>query len=142
MQSYKKVFKTKRLHLKPLFEDFDITKIGYVTKNQFTRLLKQYDLIPNNEQQFNLVLKKYMDKGNLNEVNYYQFIRDIDEYNEDSKAISQLRRLIRRLQEEAQAQQCDHLQRASKRFGRFAGEIRKKSQGRKNQAVGLPQGFR
>ena len=89
MQSYKKVFKTKRLHLKPLFEDFDITKIGYVTKNQFTRLLKQYDLIPNSEQQFNLVLKKYMDKGNLNEVNYYQFIRDIDEYNEDSKAISQ-----------------------------------------------------
>lgn len=66
MRSYKNVFKTKRLHLKPLFEDFDITKIGYVTKNQFTRLLKQYDLIPSNEQQYNLVLKKYMDKGNLN----------------------------------------------------------------------------
>ena len=29
-----------------------------------------------------------MDKGNLNEVNYYQFIRDVDKYNEDSKAIS------------------------------------------------------
>lgn len=75
--------------MKPLFEDFDITKIGYVTKNQFTRLLKQYDLIPHNERQFNLLLKKYMDKGNLNEVNYYQFIRDIDKYNEDSKVISQ-----------------------------------------------------
>ena len=88
LMSYKMVFKNKRLHLKPLFEDFDITKIGYVTKNQFTRLLKQFDLIPNNERQFNLLLKRYMDKGNLNEVNYYQFIRDIDQYNEDSKVIS------------------------------------------------------
>ena len=83
------MFKHKRLHLKPQFEDFDITKIGYVTKNQFTRLLKRFDLIPDNENQFNLLLKKYMDKGNLNEVNYYQFIRDIDHYNVDSKVISQ-----------------------------------------------------
>lgn len=30
-----------------------------------------------------------MDKGNLNEVNYYQFIRDVDKYNEDSKVISE-----------------------------------------------------
>ena len=30
-----------------------------------------------------------MDKGNLNEVNYYEFIRDVDKYNEDSKQISQ-----------------------------------------------------
>lgn len=29
-----------------------------------------------------------MDKGNLNEVNYYEFIRDVDKYNEDSKVIS------------------------------------------------------
>jgi Ca2+-binding EF-hand superfamily protein len=88
LRSYQIAFRNKRLHMKPLFEDFDITKIGYVTKNQFTRLLKQEDLIPNNERQFNLLLKKYMDKGNLNEVNYYQFIRDIDQYNEDSKTIS------------------------------------------------------
>ena len=44
--------------MKPQFEDFDITKIGYVTKNQFTRLLKRFDLIPDNENQFNLLLKK------------------------------------------------------------------------------------
>jgi Ca2+-binding EF-hand superfamily protein len=74
--------------LKPLFEDFDITKIGYVTKNQFTRILKQFDFIPKDDHAFNLLLKRYMDKGNLNEVNYYQFIRDVDKYNEDSKAIS------------------------------------------------------
>ena len=75
--------------MKPLFEDFDITKIGYVTKNQFTRILKQFDFIPKDERSFNILLKRYMDKGNLNEVNYYEFIRDVDKYNEDSKAISE-----------------------------------------------------
>lgn len=54
------------MHLKPLFEDFDITQIGYVTKNQFTRILKQFDFIPKDDHGFNLLLKKYMDKGNLN----------------------------------------------------------------------------
>ncbi len=65
LTSYKMVFTNKRIHMKPLFEDFDITKIGYVTKNQFVRILKQFELIPKNERQFNLLLKKYMDKGNL-----------------------------------------------------------------------------
>lgn len=74
--------------MKPLFEDFDITKIGYVTKNQFTRILKQFDFVPKNDRLFNLLLKKYMDRGNLNEVNYYQFIQDVDKYNEDGKLIS------------------------------------------------------
>ena len=89
LNSYKIAFKNQRLHLKPSFEDFDITKIGYVTKNQFTRILKQFNLIPPEERQYNLLLKMYMDKGNLNEVNYYQFIRDVDIYNEDSKIIAQ-----------------------------------------------------
>lgn len=71
---------TKRLHLKPQFEDFDITKIGYVTKNQFCRILKQFGMTPPSDALFNLLLKKYMDKGNLSEVNYYDFIRDVDRY--------------------------------------------------------------
>lgn len=74
--------------MKPLFEDFDITKIGYVTKNQFTRILKQFEFVPQDSKHFNLLLKKYMDRGNLNEVNYYQFIQDVDRYNEDAKNIS------------------------------------------------------
>ena len=71
MNNYQRVISNKRVHLKPLFEDFDITKIGYVTKNQFTRILKQFDFVPKNDREFNLLLKKYMDRGNLNEVNYY-----------------------------------------------------------------------
>ena len=30
----------------------------------------------------NLLLKKYVDKGNLNEVNYYRFCKDVDIYDE------------------------------------------------------------
>jgi hypothetical protein len=45
--------------------------------------------VPKNDKQFNLLLKKYLDRGNLNDVNYYQFIRDVDLYNEDGKLISQ-----------------------------------------------------
>ena len=78
---YKDAIATKRLHLKPRFEDFDITTIGYVTKNQFCRILKQFDLVPPTEHLYNLLLKKYMDRGNLADVNYYEFIRDIDRYN-------------------------------------------------------------
>ena len=81
LKGYQSVIATKRLHLKPQFEDFDITKIGYVTKNQFCRILKQFNLTPN-DYLYNLLLKKYMDKGNLDEVNYYEFIRDVDRYGE------------------------------------------------------------
>lgn len=66
LASYESAFKSKRVHLKPLFEDFDITKNGYVTKNQFTRILKQFDFIPKDDFSFNLLLKRYMDNGNLN----------------------------------------------------------------------------
>lgn len=88
LQGLRDVITTKRLHLKPQFEDFDITKIGYVTKNQFVRILKQFELFPPNERQFNLLLKKYMDRGNLTDVNYYEFIRDVDRYNEIGQQLS------------------------------------------------------
>ena len=86
--NYQTAIAHKRVHLKPLFQDFDITKIGYVTKNQFTRILKQFEFVPKNESQFNLLLKMYMDRGNLSEVNYYQFINDVDLYSEEAKVMS------------------------------------------------------
>ena len=52
-----------------------------MTKNQFCRILKQFDLTPT-DYLYNLLLKKYMDKNNLDEVNYYEFIRDVDRYGE------------------------------------------------------------
>jgi len=37
--------------------------------------LKQFELVPPTERLLNLVLKKFMDRGNLTDVNYYEFIR-------------------------------------------------------------------
>lgn len=34
------------------------------------------------ENSLNLILKRYTDKGTLDEVNYYQFCRDVDIYDE------------------------------------------------------------
>ncbi len=34
----------------------------------------------------NLILKRYTDKGTLDEVNYYEFCRDVDIYDEGVKA--------------------------------------------------------
>lgn len=88
LRNYQTAITSKRAHLKPLFEDFDITKIGYVTKNQFTRILKQFDFVPSDDRLYNLLLKLYMDRGNIDEVNYYQFVRDVDKYHEDGQALS------------------------------------------------------
>ena len=46
------------------------------------RILNQYDLFPNG-QALNLLLKRYTDRGNLDEVNYYDFCNDVDLYDDD-----------------------------------------------------------
>lgn len=51
------------------------------------RILYQFGLYPD-EQSLNLILRRYIDKGNLDEVNYYEFCRDVDIYDE-GVAISQ-----------------------------------------------------
>ena len=39
LEEYRTAVKNKRIHLKPIFQDFDITKNGHVTKVQFLRVL-------------------------------------------------------------------------------------------------------
>ena len=39
LEEYRTAVKNKRIHLKPVFQDFDITKNGHVTKAQFLRVL-------------------------------------------------------------------------------------------------------
>ncbi|KAL4466875.1 hypothetical protein ABPG74_010472 [Tetrahymena malaccensis] len=78
---YHKEIQNKRVLIKPHFEDFDKTKQGYISKNQFLRILNQFSLFPS-EEALNLILKRYTDKGTLDEVNYYEFCRDVDIYDE------------------------------------------------------------
>lgn len=68
---------TQRFHMKPFFQAFDTTQCGYVSKTQFTRVLSQAGLKPT-EDTMNIILKYYMNKGNLDEVNYIDFINDVD----------------------------------------------------------------
>jgi hypothetical protein len=77
INEYKKAVATRRIHLKPVFQDYDRTKCGHVTKAQFLRVVDLLKIsAPENITQ--LVLRRYMDKGNIDEVNYVDFCEDID----------------------------------------------------------------
>lgn len=77
LAEYKEAVRIKRIHLKPMFQDFDITKDQHVTKHQFLRTLGQLG-VSTSEDVLNVLLKAYMDKGNVDEVNYYDFCEDVD----------------------------------------------------------------
>jgi Ca2+-binding EF-hand superfamily protein len=77
LEEYRQAVQNKRIHLKPIFQDFDITKNGHVTKAQFLRVLDLLKITPpHNEMQ--MLLRRYMDKGNVDEVNYVDFTQDVD----------------------------------------------------------------
>jgi Ca2+-binding EF-hand superfamily protein len=67
----------KRIHMKPMFQDFDITRNQHVTKHQFLRTLGLLG-VSAPEVVLNILLKAYMDKGNVDEVNYFDFCNDVD----------------------------------------------------------------
>lgn len=77
LEEYRKAVRIKRIHLKPMFQDFDITKNQHVTKHQFLRTLGQLG-VSTSENVLNTLCKAYMDKGNVDEVNYFDFCNDID----------------------------------------------------------------
>ena len=78
---YRRAITNKRILMKPHFQDFDKTKQGYISKNQFLRILHQFGVFPD-DYSLNLILKKYIDKGNLEEINYADFCRDVDVFDE------------------------------------------------------------
>lgn len=77
LETVKKEIADRRLLLRPHFQDFDRVRNGYVTKSQFLRVLNQFDILANDEF-LNVLLKCYVDKGSLHEVNYYKFCNDVD----------------------------------------------------------------
>lgn len=68
---------TRRVLLKPHFKDFDRVCNGYVTRSQFLRVLSTFDIYPKDDY-LDVMLQCYSDNGNLNEVNYYEFCKDVD----------------------------------------------------------------
>jgi len=77
LEEYKKAVMIKRIHMKPMFQDFDITRNQHVTKHQFLRTLGLLG-VSAPEVVLNILLKAYMDKGNVDEVNYFDFCNDVD----------------------------------------------------------------
>ena len=77
MDEYRKAVTNKRIHLKPCFQDFDRTKSGHVTKAQFLRVLDLLK-VSTPEHITVMILRRYLDKGNLDEVNYVDFCEDVD----------------------------------------------------------------
>jgi len=70
--------KNRRILIKPQFQDYDRTNCQHITTEQFRRVMKELRLIPPSEELFQLILRKYLDKGNIREINYRDFCADID----------------------------------------------------------------
>lgn len=70
--------KAERILLKPAFMDFDRSQQLHITQHQFLRVLKQLGLMPSNQEVFDLLIRKYCDRGTTAEVNYWKFCMDLD----------------------------------------------------------------
>lgn len=71
LQEMRRQVIANRILLKPSFQDFDRSKCCHVTDQQFARVLKNLGIFPSNDQVFQLITRKYFDKGNTKEVNYF-----------------------------------------------------------------------
>ena len=74
----RRIIVSTRVLLKPSFQDFDRTKSCHTTAQQFERVLKNLGLLPASDQVFDLIIRKYLDKNNKREVNYFSFCADVD----------------------------------------------------------------
>lgn len=70
--------KNRRILIKPQFQDYDRTQCQHITSEQFRRVMKELRLIPSSEPLFQLIMRKYLDQGNIREINYRAFCADID----------------------------------------------------------------
>lgn len=77
MLEYQTVIRCRGTHPRPRFQDFDRSRTGHVSRTQFARVLNQLGIMPP-EAMLNLLLKRYLDKGNMEQVNYMDFCRDVD----------------------------------------------------------------
>jgi len=70
--------KAERILLKPGFMDFDRSQQLHITQHQFLRVLKQLGLMPANQAVYDLIIRKYCNRGTAAEVNYWKFCMDLD----------------------------------------------------------------
>lgn len=78
MEELRRQVISNRILLKPGFMDFDRSKSQHITSQQFLRVMKTLSLMPPSEEVFDLIIRKYCDRGNTKEVNYFLFVKDVD----------------------------------------------------------------
>lgn len=78
---------TRRILFKKHFQDFDVVHNGFVSRSQFLRVLSLFEIYPQ-EELLNVLLKCYTDNSNLNEVNYYEFCKDVDGQDDVTQSIN------------------------------------------------------
>ena len=77
LEQIKKIVKDNTILLKPHFAAFDKTKRSHITTPQFSRVLKQLNLLPD-DAAFDVLARAYADNNTLHDVNYVKFCEDID----------------------------------------------------------------
>jgi Ca2+-binding EF-hand superfamily protein len=78
LETIRREVRNKRILIKPRLQDFDKTRSCHISSEQFRRVLKETGLLPPDEEDFQLVVRKYLDKGDLSQVNYVLFCREVD----------------------------------------------------------------
>lgn len=78
LKEIRRIVTCNRILMKPSFQDFDKAKCCHITVQQFGRVLKKLNIIPSSQVVFDLIARKYFDKGNTKEINYFDFIKDVD----------------------------------------------------------------
>jgi Ca2+-binding EF-hand superfamily protein len=74
--------RTRGMLLKPTFQDMDKCNRGYVTKGQFSRVLDMLGF-GLDEASIKLLRSVYCNLGNLNDVNYIDFLKSVDSCSEE-----------------------------------------------------------
>lgn len=63
--------------MKPVFMDFDRTHSGFVSRNQFARVLTTVDLVPSSSE-LDALFMYYGKEDNPQMVSYHSFCRDVE----------------------------------------------------------------
>lgn len=80
----------KRLYIKPLFEDFDQVRRGYIPSSKFERALSMFQLLPSSPMQVQTLIKKFSEKpssAKYADVNYKAFLSAIDAVAHGAKTV-------------------------------------------------------
>ena len=72
---------SQRILIKQQLQDYDRTKSNFITKDQFVRVLDNLNLV-RNQNLIELLCKKYARSVNAKEINYADFVRDVEDLQE------------------------------------------------------------